>query len=267
MARIKNDYFNARLSNLEIEKNESNEELFNHAENEDIIDKWAEDAIAFRDDVADPIQLYKDEYDFIFEGAQGLSLDQSNEKYFPNLTRSKTGIHNVLKLCNDYNIEKLEATYVHRIYSTRHGAGSFPGEIEYLPYSRVKDDTNVPNMYQGELRFGYPVLKNIKDEIYNDLKWFNADLKRFNGFNVGLLNTTLAVTCLDQIDSFGGGYARYIDENGFLNCIDPESLAEKMLITFGLEKLITTCGPTRENTKIVEKYYDPMKEKIYCAGN
>jgi adenylosuccinate synthase len=88
--------------------------------------------------------------DPIFEGAQGLLLDQDNKEFFPHLTRSSTGMKNVRTLCSQAGIDKVEAYYVSRTYLTRHGAGPLPGQDDNLRYV---DDTNEDNEHQGSLRF------------------------------------------------------------------------------------------------------------------
>ena len=49
----------------------------------------------------------------IFEGGQGLLLDQDS-KFFPHVTRSKTGLHNVEFLCNEFGIKDLNLIFVTR---------------------------------------------------------------------------------------------------------------------------------------------------------
>lgn len=88
--------------------------------------------------------------DPVFEGAQGLLLDQENTEYFPHLTRSNTGMKNVRILCAQAGITDIDTYYVSRTYLTRHGAGPLPGEDDRLSYI---DDTNTPHAYQGKLRF------------------------------------------------------------------------------------------------------------------
>lgn len=88
--------------------------------------------------------------DPVFEGAQGLLLDQDNKQFFPHVTRSRTGLHNVRVLCAQAGIKDIDAYYVSRTYLTRHGAGPLPGEDPSLCYA---DDTNKPNPYQGAIRF------------------------------------------------------------------------------------------------------------------
>jgi adenylosuccinate synthase len=88
--------------------------------------------------------------DPIFEGAQGLLLDQNNREFFPHLTRSRTGMNNVRILCEQAKIDDIDIYYVSRTYMTRHGAGPLPGED---PRMKFFDDTNLPHPYQGSLRF------------------------------------------------------------------------------------------------------------------
>lgn len=88
--------------------------------------------------------------DPVFEGGQGLLLDMDNKEFFPHLTRSKTGMHNVRVLCAQAKIDKIETYYVSRAYLTRHGAGKLPREDRALSYA---DNTNLEHAYQGKLRF------------------------------------------------------------------------------------------------------------------
>ena len=93
----------------------------------------------------------------VFEGAQGLMLDQNNLDYFPHLTPSNTGIQNVVECLSKAGIseEDLEVCYVTRTYLTRHGAGRFNTECprEFMHGVRV-DKTNHHNEFQGGFRYG-----------------------------------------------------------------------------------------------------------------
>lgn len=102
----------------------------------------------------------------IFEGAQGLLLDQDNNEYFPHLTHSKTGLHNVRILCQQAGINDIDAYYVSRTYLTRHGAGKLPGEN---PTMRYEDNTNFKHPFQGELRFA-PLDPHLKVRCGFDAK-------------------------------------------------------------------------------------------------
>lgn len=88
--------------------------------------------------------------DPVFEGAQGLLLDQDNKEFFPHVTHSSTGMKNVNILCDQAGITSKEIYYVSRTYLTRHGAGKLPGEDMSMSYD---DDTNLKNPFQGSIRF------------------------------------------------------------------------------------------------------------------
>lgn len=63
----------------------------------------------------------------IFEGAQGLLLDQTIG-VMPHVTRSNTGLANMVAVAAEAGLPAIEATYVTRAYATRHGAGPLPRE-------------------------------------------------------------------------------------------------------------------------------------------
>jgi adenylosuccinate synthase len=88
--------------------------------------------------------------DIVFEGAQGLLLDQNNKEFFPHLTRSNTGMQNVRFLMAQAGITEVETYYVSRSYLTKHGAGVLPGEDSKMKF---EDNTNISHEFQGELRF------------------------------------------------------------------------------------------------------------------
>lgn len=102
--------------------------------------------------------------DIVFEGAQGLLLDQGNKQFFPHVTHSNTGMKNVEKLCAQAGITQKEIYYVSRTYLTRHGAGPLPGEDSDLHY---EDETNRPNQFQGKLRFA-PLDDALASRCKND---------------------------------------------------------------------------------------------------
>ena len=107
----------------------------------------------------------------VFEGAQGLMLDQNNSDYFPHLTPSNTGIENVLGyLDSDTNVE---VCYVSRPYLTRHGAGRLDNECSREVIGAKPDLTNHLNQFQGVFRYApldfddmYKRAKSDFDKIY-----------------------------------------------------------------------------------------------------
>lgn len=122
----------------------------------------------------------------LFEGAQGLMLDESRLDQFPHLTRSKTGLENVATLCQQFSVDALEVHYATRTYLTRHGAGPLRSECEW----KFSDATNVPNDFQGTMRFA-PL--NIDDLNYS----INLDLRRGHYLFQNMI-ASIAVTCADQ---------------------------------------------------------------------
>lgn len=113
-----------------------------------------------------------DDYEYvIFEGAQGLLLDQNNMEYFPHLTPSNTGLTNPVNIIKDKKVEDIEACYVTRTYMTRHGAGRFDTECKKEEInSDMVDLTNIPNEFQGMLRYGKLDLNDLYNRIEKDFK-------------------------------------------------------------------------------------------------
>ena len=93
--------------------------------------------------------------DIVFEGAQGLILDEENKVFAPNLTSSRTGLTNPDAILKRVGIEgEAEAIYVTRTYVTKHGAGRLPYEEVLADEGIVFEDaTNVHNEWQGSIRF------------------------------------------------------------------------------------------------------------------
>ena len=126
----------------------------------------------------------------VFEGSQGLLLDQGHAN-FPHVTRSNTGIKNVLSLVNGL-YKELEVVYVTRAYLTRHGVGPLSRELEVKPFRKIDDPTNINNPWQGSIRFAYLDIDFLKKTIINDLFTNKTNVK---------VKPSMAITCLDQCDS------------------------------------------------------------------
>lgn len=121
----------------------------------------------------------------VFEGAQGLMLDQDSPD-FPYVTHSHTGLHNVRILCEELGAILHHATYVTRAYLTRHGDGPLPGE-QPLP-SFVQDATNINNKHQGPLRYAPLSLEAA------------LQLSKRVAADAGDIHHDVAVTCIDQTE-------------------------------------------------------------------
>jgi adenylosuccinate synthase len=170
--------------------------------------------------------------DIIFEGAQGLLLDQ-DRGFFPHVTRSNTGLRNVLALAPALGIDHLHTVYVTRAYLTRHGAGPLPWEVPAPPYAGVVDATNLPNRYQGGLRFGLLDVDLLARSIGDDL----GDAAR-----AGIRTEhALAVTCLDQL---GNAPVRYV-QDGARHEAPVGLFLERAAAATRAGALYTISGPAR----------------------
>ncbi|MDQ0470431.1 adenylosuccinate synthetase [Labrys wisconsinensis] len=192
---------------------------------ERILERWLEDAAIFADAVpvmtidAVPGRI-------VFEGAQGLMLDQDRGA-FPFVTRSNTGLRNVVALAREAGIDGLDVTYVTRAYVTRHGAGPLAHELSGAPWP---DATNLPNPWQGTLRYGTLDLDVLHRAVA-------ADLGDAGGLAV---TPRLAVTCLDQV-----GPAVDFVEGGVRSSAAPEALARRLAARLGAASVLAGRGPTR----------------------
>lgn len=104
----------------------------------------------------------------IFEGGQGLLLDQSHIKETVHLTPSSTGSYNIADFINFIG-EPTDVYYVSRTYMTRHGAGEMEAECKREEINPdIVDKTNMPNPWQGDLRFGYLNQDALTERVKKD---------------------------------------------------------------------------------------------------
>jgi len=126
----------------------------------------------------------------IFEGAQGLLLDQTHGYKFPHLTRSNTGLQNVLEIAACAGgIDKIDVRYITRAYTTRHGAGPLDGEGT-LEGVTVVDETNGDKPWQGPFRTAPLNAARVGHAIQGDLNRARCAIE---------INPSLVLTCMDQI--------------------------------------------------------------------
>jgi len=121
-------------------------------------------------------------YDHVYEGSQGLLLDQ-NHGFFPHVTRSNTGITNIIKL-----EDNLSSIYlVTRAYQTRHGHGPMTNEEYVHNIKENPEETNVSHQWQGDFR------RSILDL---DLLLYAIERHQLNKFSL-----CLVITCLDHVEN------------------------------------------------------------------
>lgn len=151
----------------------------------------------------------------VFEGAQGLQLDEFLG-VFPHVTRSMTGLPYAIIAAEELGVKSLQPTYITRAYQTRHGAGKLSHEgIGVAP----PDSTNVPNPWQGTLRYAPLNVQALHRFIGADIRR-GAILAQAHG--IELKYPTFALTCLDQL----GPKVWVVDRRGILMEISSEYLPQ-----------------------------------------
>lgn len=198
-----------------------------------ILEQYFEDLEFFFANVTVINQEFLSTYaNIIFEGSQGLLLDKDRTEYFPYLTPFHTGLTNAMELVKPYvsSSEPLDVYYTMRPYITRHGAGPLPNEHHCPPYSKIIDHTNLENLWQGALRYGWLNTSLLAQAIRTDLTG-KQDVR-----------ANLAINCLDQIDDtinfFDGG----LEYNTSISaCID--RITNNQGLWF--DKVLAGFGPTR----------------------
>jgi len=118
------------------------------------VDRYLEIGKLFR--IVDRVRLrhlVKQSGDLIFEGAQGVLLDQ-DYGFHPYTTWSSTTFKNALELLDEARFDSAEATRIGVIrgYTTRHGAGPFPTDDPSIEIEGDRD--NVTGVYQQRFRVG-----------------------------------------------------------------------------------------------------------------
>lgn len=170
----------------------------------------------------------------VFEGAQGLLLDQEHE-FFPHVTRSNTGIQNVLVLANESGIREVEAYYTTRSYLTRHGAGPLSNELDRKPFLKVEDQTNITNDWQGSLRFAHLDTSLVKKSIISDLLKNRSNVK---------VRPRLVITCLDQVDAVTTVY--HEGRENFLKPLKSDDVGDMIAKRIGFfGNHLKSFGPTQ----------------------
>jgi adenylosuccinate synthase len=185
---IRDRWLPARFQHLKVEPDK---QRLATIRSDDLFQQFVADAGSFRSSVA--IQEVAEALRgraALFEGAQGLLLDQNlGAPWFPHVTRSNTGLRNVVALASEAGIGGLDVYYMMRAYLTRHGAGPLPHEYENKPFAGIIDDTNVRNPWQQTLRFAPMNLDLLKQGVEAD-RMHRGELH---------VTTRLTVTCLDQV--------------------------------------------------------------------
>jgi len=161
-------------------------------------------------------------YHYIFEGSQGLMLDQ-DIGFYPHVTWGNTGTKNIYPM-----ISKHPNLYlVTRAYQTRHGNGPMTNESLPTDFKHYPMETNIDHPYQGELR------KTILDA---DLLKYAIDSDK--GINTNP-RKTLIITCCDQID----GEFKFTMDNKIWPFTNINRFAEVLTKHLGIPEYILIDNP------------------------
>lgn len=249
LQKIRDEYFPRRLETLKLTMDKEWEAIIS---SDNLLDHYLEDLTFMCQNLRFTEVSIFDHYNtLVFEGGQGLLLDQDNQEYFPHLTPSSTGVKNPKNLIQKWlhsspspslnsasPLTSIEVCYVTRPYLTRHGAGRFDTECkkeEINPH--MTDLTNVPNPYQGTLRYGKMDVQALQKRIQNDF----IPLQKTIPFQT--CQCSLAITHRNEhkdpfvieksmdIQSFFAGfnkiYHSYGEDALSVNCAFPSILVEK----------------------------------------
>lgn len=159
------------------------------------------------DSVVDKFLAKNPSRKIVFEGAQGMLLDQNRKEFMPYLTRSSTGIGNILELLKTVKSPIDLNTYlITRAYLTRHGDGPIWNYIpNTFPFDKIKEETNPENRYQGKMRYGFLSRQWYDKSIIETENRISKD----RPICLSNVSVNVAMTCCDHI-----GKQFYYCENG-----------------------------------------------------
>lgn len=158
---------------------------------------------------------------YIFEGSQGLMLDQ-DIGFFPHVTRSSVGTSNILKMC-DYT----KIILVTRAFQTRHGNGPLSNENICHKIKENSLETNSINQYQGRFRKS---LLDVDMILYGMSKDSYIRESR---------DKELVITCLDLMDC----EYLYTRDGEIITCNSEEDFAKSIAMDLGMSKVSTRSSP------------------------
>lgn len=143
LSQIEADYVSSKIAKFGISE-DLNLDTFEYAA---ILKAALEKHVVLVEDERSLFMFYDN---VVFEGGQGLLLDEERSDLWPHTTCSRTNLSNPAMILSSHGIKLDEAIYVTRTYLTRHGAGPFNEDPDLC----FEDATNIPNPWQDKLRFG-----------------------------------------------------------------------------------------------------------------
>ena len=209
-------------------------EYYKNELSNDILNKFVDSIHFIRN--CDNIVLAKDSFvsenyfdwngDIIFEGSQGLLLDQ-NIGFFPHVTRSNTGTRNI----QEYNPKVF---YITRAYQNRHGNGPMTN-TQYTHNIMVNpDETNVTNEFQGVFKRSLLDLDLLKYAIEKDA--YKKD------------DFSLVITCLDHIEN----EYRFTYKGDFFCCDNDGDFVKKISTILNIHNVYLSRSPYSDGIEFLK---------------
>lgn len=164
LSNIRDNYYEKENKNL-------SEDLKEIYFSNGLMTHFIEDCLRFADLVTAREMTFLNGYDkVIFENGQGLLLDGQIKGQEDFTTPSRTGLCRLSDMINrTFNNADVEVCYVSRTYLTRHGRGAMESEIaDFKEKNNLVDFTNIPNVFQGSLRYGEINFNKLYDRIEED---------------------------------------------------------------------------------------------------
>lgn len=162
-----------------------------------LIDAYLDDVFWMRQRIYEVDEMPVDEYDtIVFEGAQGLALDEANTAAYPHVTASSTTPEAPLRSLAElssrgYEFPDIEVCYVTRSYFTRHGEGRFPTQCDKSEINKgIVDLTNAPNKFQGSIRYGLFDFDEFNKRVWRSIFTTKDIIPHRNSVMVTHLNYT-----------------------------------------------------------------------------
>lgn len=157
----------------------------------------------------------------IFEGSQGIRLDMSlwHPTNNPHTTWSSVGLSGALaqlsrQLPDSSSYDTIEVVYVTRCYVTRHGNGPLPYDRGTVPINGHACVNNVPNLFQGEIRYAPLNVNDLADNIIRDCGPLLIAFPK--------VKVRINVTCLDEADQYPmviGGSTSMVSRSSLLGTV------------------------------------------------
>lgn len=191
--------------------------------------------------LADPLASWSERGEVVFEGAQGVLLDE-NAGFHPHTTWSTTLPSAARALLAEVTDDRAEVVGVTRTFHTRHGAGPFPSEDPALDVGEAHNGT-------GEFQGGF----------------------RLGGLDLGLLRYAVGVARPDHLAvTHTDVEVAAVDSGEVEPVVDPDDLAAReaasrrlaaaapapvegpalaAIESLGVPALVTSDGPAREDRR------------------